>query len=41
MRKFAIGVIAAALVALVVLPPGVASAATIGADARVTQQTYV
>jgi hypothetical protein len=41
MRKLTIGLIGAILVALVVLPPGVASAATVGADARVTQQTYV
>ena len=41
MRKLATGLIGAVLVGLVVLPPGVASAATIGIDARVTQHTYV
>lgn len=41
MRKLTTGLIGAVLFAVVVLPPGVASAATIGTDARVTQQTYV
>jgi hypothetical protein len=41
MRKLATGLIGAVFVGLVVLPPGVASAAAIGIDARVTQHTYV
>jgi len=41
MRKLTTGLIGAMLVAVVVMPPGVASAATIGTDSRVTQQTYV
>ena len=40
-RKLTTGLIGAMLVAVVVMPPGVASAATIGTDSRVTQQTYV
>ena len=41
MRKLMSGLVGAVFVALVVLPPGVASAVTIGTDARVTQRTYV
>ena len=41
MRKLTIGLVGSVLVAFVVMPPGVASATTIGADARVTQHTYV
>jgi hypothetical protein len=41
MRKLTTGLIGMVLLSVVVLPPGVASAATIGTDARVTQQTYV
>ena len=41
MRKLATSLFGAVLVAVVVMPPGVATAATIGTDARVTQQTYV
>jgi hypothetical protein len=41
MRKLTTGLIGAMLVAVVVMPPGVASAATIGTDSRVTQHTYV
>jgi hypothetical protein len=41
MRKLATSLFGAVLLALVVMPPGVASAATVGTDARVTQHTYV
>jgi hypothetical protein len=41
MRKLTTGLIGAVLIGLVVLPPGVASAATIGLEARVTRHTYV
>jgi hypothetical protein len=40
-RKLTTGLFGAALVALVVVPAGPASAATVGSDARVTQHTYV
>ena len=41
MRKLITSLIGALLLSLGVLPPGVASAATIGTDARVTQHTYI
>lgn len=41
MRKLTTSLIGAVLLSLGVLPPGVASAATIGTDARVTQHTYI
>lgn len=41
MRKLTVGLIGAVFTAVVVMPPGMASAATIGTDARVTQHAYV
>ena len=41
MRKLTSSLVGAMLVAIFFTPPGVASAATIGTDSRVTRQTYV